>query len=594
MLFLHCLLIIIGFLLNESSSNPIVAYSISESSEKSTLEDQLQSIFERSQYCNQSFQCCNEQKPECISPWTYCDNGTCKCGEIPSDIVQCHLDTNSTILPRQCITYDDITQANVIGSCLYHKGTDKMDLILPRNVTLLTKKLCGPFNRTGTLCGKCKDGHYPLAYSYDMNCVECPDGKSNWWKFVLAAFLPLTVFYFIILFFEINVTSSHLHGFVFCSQGVTVPALARGILLPVRNKIEINTAIRCIGSFFGIWNLDFLRFIDLGICLPTNTLTILALDVAVGIYPLLLIILTYILIQFYDRRVKLIVTIWKPFGAVFSLFRQNWEINTSLIDAFTTFLLLSSVKFLSVSYDLLVPTRVYQLNPTTGNLTQSWRLYYDPTVPYFGKQHLPYAILAISVLTIFVILPAALLLLYPFRCFQKFLNLFPVRWYILHTFMDSFQGCYKDGTQPGTRDCRWFVLVFYMARICYLVVGVLYVTLNVLFYPTMSILLILIAILVITVQPYKAAVSHYSDINAIFFLFLAMWYVSIFGLSSSGLNALRAKYPLIGIALSVPLLGLLYMLGIILRWVYIHRKFGENIIKRLQAWRHGYIALAQR
>ncbi len=31
-------------------------------------------------------------------------------------------------------------------------------------------------------------------------------------------------------------------------------------------------------------------------------------------------------------------------------------------------------------------------------------------------------------------------------------------------FMDSFQGCYKDGTEPGTRDCRWFASVFFLAR----------------------------------------------------------------------------------------------------------------------------------
>ena len=27
--------------------------------------------------------------------------------------------------------------------------------------------------------------------------------------------------------------------------------------------------------------------------------------------------------------------------------------------------------------------------------------------------------------------------------------------------LDSFQGCYKDGTEPGTFDCRWFQLLYY-------------------------------------------------------------------------------------------------------------------------------------
>ena len=113
-------------------------------------------------------------------------------------------------------------------------------------------------------------------------------------------------------------------------------------------------------------------------------------------------------------------------------------------------------------------------------------------MPYFGEQHLPYAILAISVLVIFVVLPGVLLLLYPLQCFQKFLNLFPVRWYVLYTFMDSILGCYKDGTQPGTRDCRWFASVFFFARVSYIVVG--FLTLNIMFYPIISALLIILVI----------------------------------------------------------------------------------------------------
>ena len=577
------------FVANRSTSEYL------EQSPKLLLEDTFMRIIEGkddivSQYfCDDS----NDDTPKCSLPWTYCNNGTCQCGDIPQDVMQCHIDTNSTILNGYCITYDEAELINEEGICIYSSRTgtgstvaERLNIMLSRNVTMLTETLCGPFNRTGTLCGKCKDGYYPLAYSYDMSCVECQDGKSNWWKFMLAAFLPLTAFYFIILYFEINITSSNLHGFVFCSQGVAFPALAREILLTIRHRREIETAIRCIGSFFAIWNLDFFRFIDLGICLPTSTLTVLALDAAVGIYPLLLMVLTYILIELHDRRIKLVVTLWKPFLAVFSLFRNNWEIKTSLIDAFTTFFLLSSIKFVSVASDSLVPTIVYQLNSTTGHLTQSWRLYYDPTMTYFGKQHLPYAILAISVLTIFVILPGMLLFLNPFRCFQKFINLFPIRWYILHTFMDLFQGCYKDGTEPGTRDCRWFASVFFIARVCYAVIGAL--TLNVMFFPMMSTIMIMLVISLVTVQPFKTSMRHYSEMNSLFFLLLALWYVSLFGISLNEWNNLLVMKPLIVTGLSVPLLGLLYMLVIVSHWVYSHRKFGQNIIRRLQAWRHGY------
>ena len=231
--------------------------SFHESSEHRIEENSL----EENYYCDLLVESSGET-PECISPWTFCDNGTCKCGDIPHNVIQCHLDANSTIPNSYCVTYEQFTQTNEIGVCIlsrWNKVTaiDELTTALPKNVTELTETVCGPFNRTGTLCGKCKDGHYPLAYSYDMNCVECPDGKSNWWKFVLAAFLPLTVFYFIILFFQINVTSSYLHGFVFCSQSVVYPQIGRVILLTVRNQHKTNTIVRLVGSLLGIWNLDF-------------------------------------------------------------------------------------------------------------------------------------------------------------------------------------------------------------------------------------------------------------------------------------------------------------------------------------------------
>ena len=84
--------------------------------------------------------------------------------------------------------------------------------------------------------------------------------------------------------------------------------------------------------------------------------------------------------------------------------------------------------------DLLVPVTVYELN-STGHLSYSWRLYYNATIPYFGHQHLPYAILATGMLFLFVLFPVLLLTLYPFRWFQKLLNLFPIRWYVLYTLL---------------------------------------------------------------------------------------------------------------------------------------------------------------
>ena len=151
---------------------------------------------------------------------------------------------------------------------------------------------------------------------------------------------------------------------------------------------------------------------------------------------------------------------WKPFHKLFILFRKSWDVRTSVIDSFSTFFLLSYIKIINATTDLLVTTEIYQL----GSNTSTFGLYYSPSVAYLGVEQHPYAIMPIVVLKFFVIIPTIILLLYPFHFFQKFLSIFPINWHFLHAFLDSFQGCYKDGTEPGTFDCRWFSVLDLVVR----------------------------------------------------------------------------------------------------------------------------------
>ena len=165
-----------------------------------------------------------------------------------------------------------------------------------------------------------------------------------------------------------------------------------------------------------------------------------------------MILLSYFLMKLYDRKIGFIVTIWNPFQALLTTFWKSWNVRTSIIDSFATFFLLSYIKILSVTSDLLIPTQIYQL----GSNVSTFGLYYSPTVVYFGKDHLLYGILAVIILALFVGIPTVILILYPFQCFQTILSVVPLNWLFLRAFIDSFQGCYKDGTEPGTFDCRWW------------------------------------------------------------------------------------------------------------------------------------------
>jgi hypothetical protein len=481
---------------------------------------------------NDTFLSCEDRNLSCPDSWVYCVNGHCNCGTVPYNLLRCDFSGNVAVIACNCATFNEIDGILEVGECMKGCGQENIanehraTYPLPHELTDLNVFMCGALNRTGTLCGSCQDGLYPLAYSFDIDCVECPNGKSNWWKFVLVAFLPLTAFYFIILFFHVNVTSSILLGFVTGCQTIAMPILMRAMIMKFRTHPKSEIALRISAILCGIWNLDFLRSLKLGICLETDTLQTLTLDIAIGIYPIALIMLTYFLIELHDRNLLLLNYIWKPVKRILHRYHSNFQIRTSLIDAFSTFILLSNVKFMSVGFDLLVPVEVYQLN-STGHLTKSWNLYYDATVPYFGKRHLPFAFLALAIFTLFVLLPLLILFLYPFRCFQKALNLFPVRMHILHTFVDAFVGCYKDGTEPNTRDCRWFISVLFLTRIFNLANGLN--LLNVMVFPFTTMLLVIIVILQVQIQPFKQEKKYSSLAFFLFMILLAIWHVSIVG-----------------------------------------------------------------
>ena len=245
-----------------------------------------------------------------------------------------------------------------------------------------------------------------------------------------------------------------------------------------------------------------------------------------------------------------------------------------MIDAFSTFFLLSNVKFLSVSFDLLAPTRVFQLYPDHYNHT--WGLYYAAGVEYFGKDHLPYAILAIVVLCVFVVLPTALLALYPFSFFQRFLNLFPLRWVVLHTFMDAFTGCYKNGTDPGTRDYRWFASVIFITRFALFIAYAL--ILNVVFFSVGAVVLMFLAALIMVIQPYK--LPSYNVTNAVFMQLLSLAFISLSAITIAAFYMVQSVVLFYALCCINGFGSLLYAVFLTTYWIFKRRQFCLRLLQR--------------
>ena len=514
-------------------------------------------------------------------------NGSCRCGNDVQDTVRCKNSTKeAAILNCYCMTYNKST-GPVVGACFYNcmNPTLKNELhrfhelhhLLPSNITELNNYMCGYFNREGQLCGRCKENYSIPVYSYDLNCVQCSASPFNWVKYILAAFLPLTVFFVLVVSCRLSATSPKLLAFVFFSQSFAKGDNVRAMLEVTKLYPILTKFARVVLALYGIWNLDFFRTLLPHICVNVGTLQALALDYAVAFYPLILLVVTYMVIQVHACNFRVIRVMCRPFHRWTERFRNQWDVRTSIVEAFATFLLLSYLKLLSVSFDFLTPTQVYNGNGTLVGLY----LFYDATIEYFGDEHLPYGVLAVFVLLVFILFPLLLLLLYPMRCFQRCLGCCGVRWHALPIFIDAFQGCYKDGTN-GTRDCRYFAAAFLIARILLCVVFSLNQT--GMFYVAGLFVFLALAMAIVIVKPYKPRFSTYNAVDSVLVLIMALWCATAVCIIIAGLEShswLKFSVPL---AFTVALLPLFYISFVTLHWMCSRRHHGRRVMRKVCEW----------
>ena len=446
-------------------------------------------------------------------PWTILNttSNDCQCGRSVAGIVRCNSETcDISVKSCYCLTYSEALNESLLSYCLYtcnyrlqHNFWEYYQLDTD-NVLELNDVTCGRFNRTGLMCGECIADHAPAVYSYDLACVECQDYKYNWLKYIAVAYVPLTVFYILIVSLRFSVSSASMVVYVTVSQIIAAPGLMRFYYSGLTSRY---LTLEVLLNLYAIWNLDFFRGVYKPFCLhpDLSMLQVICLDYIVGVYPLVLIFITYCFVRLHDRYV-VISKLWKPFFKLFSFLRREWNIRESLVNAFAAFIVLSYVKMMNVSFDLITPSHSYRDLNGSRLRSPHDHLFMNGSLPYFGKEHIPYAICAILMLLVFNIIPLLLLCLYPSVCFQKCLNLTKCSCPGLHIFMDTLLGCYK--VKP--LDCRYFA-GFYIFLRCVNLVSFSFAK-DIQYYLYSVYALVLTVILVAAFKPYKNAKRNYLDI----------------------------------------------------------------------------------
>ncbi len=516
-------------------------------------------------------------------PWFIYNETTskCQCGNDLGGIVKCNDkegDQENAIMDCYCMTHDE-KLGTVVGSCEYnceyHKDKNakyNKDILyrpLPLNTSRLNEEMCG-LNREGVLCGRCKKGLHLSAYSFRIKCHNCSTSSlKNWIVYLCVAYIPLTVFFVIVLAFRISATSPKLTAFVVFAQIVSFQAHVRMIILELGAFPNYSWISRVVLTIYGIWNLDFFRTFMPPICLNMSMIQLHALDYAVAVYPLGLVVLTYMLIQLYARGCMPLVVLWLPFRKCYTLFQRKVDASTTVIDVFATFLVLSYVKLSSVSFDLLVPTHLYNIQGESRGLY----VYFDANLEYFGREHLPYGILALFVSFFFLLLPVLILLLYPLRIFQRYFG----HWQALRIFMYSFQGSFKDGVSEGRYDCRYFSAVYFIMRIT---LSITYAfTHTSILQPIIVVLCIILVFVIAIVKPYKKKFSLYGRVDATFMSLMALWNALLTCIIVGSLKAKNSLPFSMALAGFIGMLPVLYIpLLLLLKFLKTNRFFRRRFL----------------
>ena len=447
--------------------------------------------------------------------WFIRQANKCECGQPINTILQCSNVTNKTkILDGFCITYNNDTE--YFGPCPYNtKSRLSKFMDVPSDVSKLDEELCGPLNRTGLLCSHCQPGLGPAVFSYYKECKECMPQPLGWLLFFIRLTVPLTLICVIVIVFRISFASPVLYSFVLIAQLLNT-VLCRNNPFEISGYTYSYSFYKFSADFVGLFNLDFFMFLIPSFCISEHmsTLTVIAMEYLAALYPILFTLAVYLFISLHDRGCKIIVICWRPFHKCLARFRRRWELKGSVVNAFASFFLLSYSRFCSISLSLLKPV---PLHDKYGNVT--YTLYY--AADFNVGTYIPLAILSSIITVTMVLLPAVFLLFYQNRFFQRCLFSCKIKCVLIHELANITQGYFKNGTTPGTRDCRWFAGVYLLLRIIFIAFGA-----QKYHFIVYQMIFIITPAIILSLRPYKK--DRYNYFDAFLLVLFAMgsaWYI---------------------------------------------------------------------
>lgn len=292
------------------------------------------------------------------------------------------------------------------GYCSYN-GSIEYKVLLPKNRSELD--FCSHQNRNGTICGECMSGY---TISSKSTCIKCDHGTAlGILFFILYECLPMLLFIFFILIFNLYITSGYWNSLIFYFQ--IVGKLDLYALQSVHDYHHKATAvfIKIHQNIYGIWNLEFFQTIKPNTCYikgMKNVFELNLLKFAALLFPIGLIVIFYLFMNHCNCS-KPICNKCKQKWVYFTDKWRKWfggEPKTFLIHGLAAFIVVSYTRVALLSMNFLVSTPLYH---DRKHIFEN-RAYLAGTIKYFSTDHAPYVLFALVFLLISIILPVYLIM----------------------------------------------------------------------------------------------------------------------------------------------------------------------------------------
>ena len=119
-----------------------------------------------------------------------------------------------------CVSFDNEWQTLLLAACPYSYHQQDYVKNLNSSVTPdeLNEIMCGPLNREGLFCSRCKPGYgIPVFSKAADECVRC-DSKFGWPLYLALVLVPITVFYILVIIFNFSATRPPIAAYIFYCQ----------------------------------------------------------------------------------------------------------------------------------------------------------------------------------------------------------------------------------------------------------------------------------------------------------------------------------------------------------------------------------------